>query len=112
VHKSAENQKVGFEQEGAVGIVKGMRLPKQSKEIEDPADWKELESTIRYHIEHGVKNISVNYTLTFLKTRRRVSTARIEEEEGSEDAENSPVVKKRKSNVSPHLFLLISAIDN
>jgi len=68
VHKAAEKQKVGYDQEETIATIKALKLTKESKVIEDPLDWKDLKEVIHHHMEQGIKNIRVDYTLTFSKT--------------------------------------------
>ena len=89
--------------EEAIATIKGSRLPKQSKAIEDPSDWEDLESTIRHHMEQKIQNICVNYTVTYTKTRRRGNSGQMMEEEDSEGQEDSPARKRQKSNVCSHV---------
>jgi len=62
-------------------------------------------------MEQRIKNIRIDYTLTYAKTRRRANIVETDVDKGSEN-EDSPASKRHKSNVFSHFVLLILAIDN
>ena len=70
VHIAASKARVGYELESAVASTSGVRLKKSAKEIRDPTDWESLEKTIKWHMESKIKNILVEYIVTYAKTRR------------------------------------------
>jgi len=106
VHTAAEKARVGYELESAIATTSGARLKKSAKEICDPADWENLEKTIKWHMESKVKNIVVEYVVTYVKTRRHSNSNQLDMIEISEDDAEEPTRKRKKSVLSRFLLLI------
>jgi hypothetical protein len=104
VHQYVEKNRLEFELEDAIATVKGMRLSKQSKTVDNPSDWDDLEATIRHHMEQRIKNISVNYTVTYSKTRRCSNDppAIVDVSSAEEDSHATPARNRRRHVHIPH----------
>ena len=89
VHIAASKARVGYELESAVASTSGVRLKKSAKEIRDRTDWESLEKTIKWQMESKIKNILVEYIVTYAKTCRHGNSDESEVAKGLDNAVKS-----------------------
>ena len=85
VQKHAETVKLGYELDSALAVVSALRLKQLTKTIEDPSDWKALESLIEDYMKEGFRFLRVDYTVTYSKAPRRIQINETEDSIGHED---------------------------
>ena len=79
VQKHAEKAKLGYELDSALVVVSAPRLKQLMKTIEDPSDWKALETLIEDYMKQGFRFLRVDYTVTYSKAPRCIQIDEMED---------------------------------
>jgi len=84
VQKHAEKAKLGYELDSALAVVSTPWLKQLMKTIENPSDWKALETLIKDYMNEGFRFLRVDYTIIYSKAPRCIQINQTEDI-GSED---------------------------
>jgi hypothetical protein len=109
VTKEATKGKTGLEFGSAVATISGYRMKQFHQIIEDPEDWKRLETTLEEFMKERVTALRVDYVVTYDKKRLMPANLRsiVPIDDSDLDVEELDPSKKRKVYI---LFILQSNI--